>query len=419
MSMSSVCRWIAFCTVFAGSTVALADWPQYRGANGDGIYAEKALASWPASGPKVLWKKPSGEGIGSIAIQGEKAFYTAADGAAEACVALDLKTGKPLWSKLLDQEKADRSGDQGGPGPCSTPAVSGDKVYAYSSHLILVCFSIADGKEVWKHDVAAEFAGQTNTGAVQKWGSATSPIVEGDLVIVSGGGAGQTFLAFNKETGAVVWKKHDEKMTHSTPVPAEIGGVRQVIFLMQSGLVSLDPKTGEILWKAPYKYNVATGASPVVVGDIVFCTAGYNVGGGAFQVTAVGGKFSAKELWQTPNKAMGQWTTPIVKDGFLYLINGSGAVDNAKLQCVDLKTGQLKWDGPAVGQGQLLLVDGKLIVQTSKGKLLLADPNPQAYKELASAQPISGQAWGLPSISEGILVYRTNKEIAAVDLSTK
>ena len=104
---------------------------------------------------------------------------------------------------------------------------------------------------------------------------------------------------------------------------------------------------------------------------------------------------------------------------YVYEIHGTGGDKNAPLQCIELKTGNQMWSGPVVGQGQTLLVDGKLIIQSATGKLLLVDPNPKEYKEISSAQPLSGQAWGVPAFSDGVLLYRTNTEACALDLSAQ
>src|SRR5258706_8092542 len=124
-----------------------------------------------------------------------------------------------------------------------------------------------------------------------------SPVIEGDLVFIAGGGAGESMLAFNKTTGAVAWKTGDETMTHATPVMATIGGVRQVIYLMESGLVALDFRDGKSLWRFPFAFRTATRCSPVVAGGVIFCTAGYGIGGGGCGDITKKGTFQATKLF--------------------------------------------------------------------------------------------------------------------------
>lgn len=412
-----------FARVFGVSVVVAlaahvqADWPQYRGPNHNGISEEKVLAPWPEGGPKVLWTKNVGAGLGSFAVKDGRAFYMGADGDAESCFALDVKTGTQAWATPIGPTQRRRDG-QGGNGPGSTPVVADGKVYVYGSRLKLACLNAADGKVVWEHDIQKDFNGQADSQrAIRSWGNTCSPVVDGDLVIVMGGGDQQAFLAFNKDTGAVAWKTQTEELTQATPTLATIHGVRQLIFLVQSGLVSVEPKTGKVLWKQPFSSATAIGASPVVDGDVVYASIGYGVGGSAFRISKEGDTFSSKQLWYTKKESMQQWSTPVIKDGHLYAIHGGG--NRATLQCVELTTGKVAWNGPGVGQGEVMLVDGKLIVQCANGKLLLVDPSPAAYKEISSAQPLTGQAWGWAAYSNGIFLYRTTTQAAAVDLSLR
>ena len=272
---------------------------------------------------------------------------------------------------------------------------------------------------VWRHDIAGEFHGQVGTRGIAQYGSACSPIVEGDLVIINGGGSGAAFMAFDKTTGELAWKSGDDLITHATPTPATLGGARQAIFFTKSGLASVDVKDGKILWRYAMPSQQPVCASPVVSGDIVYCSAGYGVGAAAMRITADGGKFTANQLWRTANANMNHFSTPIVRDGYLYGIYGSMMQDTAPLECIELATAKRMWTGPTVGEGEVLLVDGKLVIQGSQGLLILAEPNPAGYKEISRARLLAGRAWGFPAYSNGVLMFRTDRQVAAVDLSGK
>ena len=196
-----------------------------------------------------------------------------------------------VWTAALDAADYGHDGgnagandNKGGDGPRSTPSIDGGSIYVLSADFVLVSYSLKNGQKQWSHDLLGDFAGQQI-----KWKNAASPVVDGNLVIVGGGGAGQSLLAFNKVTGKLAWKTGTETMTHATPVVAEIHGVRQVIFFCVSGLVSVEINSGKLLWKQPFKFAVSTAASPVVDGNVVFCSAGYGVGGGAYKVSMKGG----------------------------------------------------------------------------------------------------------------------------------
>src|SRR6185369_803327 len=151
-------------------------------------------------------------------------------------------------------------------------------------------------------------------GTIIKWKNAASPILDDGLIFVNAGGDGQALLAFDKTDGKVVWKAHDDKPTHSSPVPATIHGVRQIIFFTQKGLLSVLPKSGEVLWRYHYPYDTSTASAPVVWQDIVYCSAAYDVGAGACRVTKAGDKFTAQELWRKKGDLMNHWSSPVCKD---------------------------------------------------------------------------------------------------------
>jgi outer membrane protein assembly factor BamB len=228
--------------LLAAGTASAADWAQYRGPKADGSSPEKISKSWPAAGPKALWKVPSTGGFSSFVVAGGKAFtlelrnIESAD--QETLVARDAGTGKELWQQALGTMKINDGGqsgtkdNSGGDGPRSTPAIDGGRVYTVSAKLVVSCFDAASGKIVWRHDLPKEFAGRNIS-----WMNAASPVIEGDLLFVAGGGPDQSLLAFDKKDGSVAWKAFDEKMTHATPVAATIHGKRQVVFFLLSGLL--------------------------------------------------------------------------------------------------------------------------------------------------------------------------------------
>jgi len=394
------------------ATVAMAlDWPAYRGPAGDGITSEKILTHWPANGPKVLWSVPLGDAFGSFAVAGDKAFVFEKSEDGEACAALDARTGKELWSTKIDRTIRDHDG---GDGPRSTPAVDGDNVYVLGTYLKLACLSAADGKIVWSHDLAAEFAGKA-----PHWGNAASPLVEGDLVIVAGGGRGQSIIGFKKETGEVAWKGLDEKITHATATPATIDGVHQDIFFMQSGLVSIAPETGEVLWRQPFPYNVSTAASPVVENDVVYCSAGYGVGAGVYRVAKNGDKFTSTQIWRMPGGDVNHWSTPVIRGDYIYGLFGFKEFKTMPLKCIELATGKEVWSKPGFGQGGLVLVGDDLLVQADTGQLVLVEATPDSYHPLGIARPLGGKCWTMPVVADGKIYVRSTKQGVCLDVSLK
>lgn len=415
--------------LFCGTPTAVmsaADWPAYRGANHDGISTDTLNLPWPAAGPKVIWKVPTTNGFSSFTVSGGEAFTQVSrdmDGAErEVCVALDAETGKEIWAAAVDRANYQNGGDagavdnKGGDGPRSTPVVDDGLVYVLSTNLLLNCLDVKTGKTVWTQNLIKEYAGH-NVG----WGNAASPVIDGDLLFVAAGGAGESFLGLNKKTGQVVWKSGSEKITHATPVVATILGVRQVIFFVQSGLVSVAPDSGKELWRYPFQYSTSTAISPVVCGDIVYCSAGYDVGGGACKIAKAGDALTATQIWRIPgNKFVANhWSTPVYKDGYLYGMFSFKRFGVGPLKCVEVASGKIAWQQPGFGAGNVILVNGKLLALTDDGQLVAIDPTPGEYREIARYKAIEGKCWSTPAMSNGRIYVRSTKEGACLDLAGK
>jgi outer membrane protein assembly factor BamB len=402
----------------AGSLAFAADWPQYRGPKYDGSTTETGIAQrWPKSDPKVLWRRPVGNAFGSFAVAGGKAYLFMERDGNEVVAALDPNTGNDLWFTPIDKTIFEK---QGGNGPRTTPTIDGDRVYVVGTYFKFACLNAADGKPIWQHDLAAEYAAQTDTAGIKKWGNAASPLVIGDLVVVAGGGPGQSFLAFNKTDGKLAWKSGDEKITHATPVPATIHGVPQIIFFCQSGLVSVRSDNGALLWKQPFPFNTSTASSPIVGGadgDIVFCSAAYSVGGGAYKIVKDGETFTSKELWRTPGDKMMHWSTPVHFEGKLYGLFGHKKYKTGPLQCVEIETGKELWSKDGFGSGGgTILVDGHVLVQGDKGEITLVKAKPEAYDQVGQFQVLGGKCWTMAIYVDGRIYARSDNEAVCIQL---
>ncbi|HET6247573.1 MAG TPA: PQQ-binding-like beta-propeller repeat protein [Tepidisphaeraceae bacterium] len=409
------------CSLYQGVCYA-ADWSEYRGPNHDGITSESINTAWPQGGLKPLWTAPTPNGFSSFAVGGGEAFTIVGRDGKEECIALDGKTGKELWSIPTDAMKYQGGGDsgtpdnKGGDGPRSTPAYADGKVYGYTSDLVLYCLDAKTGRKDWIIDMEKEHGGKNIS-----WSNASSPVIDGELLFVAAGGPGQSFLGIDRKSGKVVWKSGTESITHATPVVADILGTRQVIFFVQSGLVSLSPTTGKQLWKFPFKYSTSTAASPVVCGDIVYCSAGYGVGGGAAKITKSGSEFAATEMWKISGngEVANHWSTPVYKDGYLYGMFSFKRFGVGPLKCVEVATGKVVWTKDGFGAGQVIMAKDKLIALADNGEVVIVDPTPDSYKEVARMKAVSGKCWSTPALSDGHLYVRSTKEAACFDVSAK
>jgi outer membrane protein assembly factor BamB len=401
--------------LLAASTVIAAEWPDYRGPTHDGVSTEK-LAPW-TSAPKELWRLKIGNGLGTFAVAGGKAYLYALEGGQESCIAIDAISGKPLWARQIDKTTTDRSGE---PAPRSTPAVDGDRVYVISTFLKLACLDTKSGKILWGHDLYTEFQAPAKVKGISNWGSAQSPTIDGNLVYIAGGGPGKSLMAFDKKTGKPVWGMGDEKLTHASPAIATIQGVRQIIFFVQSGLVSCETTTGKELWRWDVPFDTSTAASPIVYQDIVYCSAGYGKnGGGACRIGKSGDKLSAAKIWYTPGRNINHWSTPVCKDGNLYGLFGFKQFKTEPLKCVEIATGKELWSQDGFGQGGVQLVGDHLVVQGDEGQIVLVDASPTGYHEAGRTEPLHGKCWNMPVVSDGRLYARSITEAVCLDVSGK
>jgi outer membrane protein assembly factor BamB len=412
------------CLGIGSLTLQAEDWAQYRGPSHDGVSTEKILTRWPSNGLKAVWKVPTPDGFSTFVISQNKALTLvkrAVNGAdREVCVALDADKGTELWATPLTIAKYDGGGDsgtpenRGGDGPRSTPSIDGDRAYVLSAALSLYCLDLKSGQALWVKDLIKLYGGE-----VIAWKSAASPLIDGNLIFVNGTAPGHCLMAFAKKSGELVWKGQDDKMTHATPIVATILGVRQIVFFAQSGLVSVQPEDGAVLWRYKFPYSVSTASSPVAFNDIVYCSAGYGVGGGAVRITKNGSQFTATEIWRTPNKNVNHWSTPVVHNGYLYGMFSFKDFGKGPMKCVELATGKEIWSKAGFGPGGVLLVDGNILALDDRGQLVLVEADPKGYNEKGRFQAIDGKCWNCPSLSNGRIYARSTKEGGCFDVSPK
>jgi outer membrane protein assembly factor BamB len=387
--------------LLAGAAMA-ADWPQLRGPNRDGVSRETGvLQSWPAGGPKVLWKAPMGEGFSHLAVAKGRLFTLYGMGSNDFAAAYDTASGRQLWKLALGPKYEDGQGN----GPRSTPTVDGERVFVLTPTGRLAALNAADGKRLWQRDLRSELDAEP-----PQWGISTSPLVEGNLLLVDvGGSRGRSLVAFDKTNGKTVWTSQNEEAGYSAPIAITVGGVRQVVFFTGKALLAVAPKDGKLLWRVPWRTDWdVNAATPIFVPpDKLYVSSGYDTGAALLQIKATGGGAAAAEVWRS-RKMKNQFSSSVLHGGHIY------GFDNSVLKCIDAATGAEKWKEGGFGHGSLILAGGQLIVLSERGKLALVEATPAGYREKGSTQVLSGKCWTAPTLADGKLYLRNEENLLAL-----
>ncbi|MBL8210036.1 MAG: PQQ-like beta-propeller repeat protein [Bryobacterales bacterium] len=385
-----------------------ADWPGWRGPSRNGISAERGLLpKWPAEGPRLFWQvNDLGEGYAAPVIADDRVYVLANEGMENEYVrALDVRSGRTMWTTRLG--KVGNPDQQPSyPMARSTPILDGDVLYAMSSDGDLACLQTASGKVIWKKSVRAEFDGKPG-----KWAYAESPLIDGDVLVVTPGGASATLVALRKKTGDVIWKSAvpgGDVAAYASAIVTEAAGRKQYVQFLDKGVVGVDAKTGQFLWRYDRTANgPANIASPVALNGYVYSTNARRFGAGLVQLHPVSDGVKAEEVYferDAPNTLGGQ----VLLDGVLYGTNQQG------LTAIDFLTGKTKWKDATTGPGAVLYAEGNLYVHTESNEVLLVEASPEAYREKGRFQPPAGPkhtrnrevAWTYPALANGRLYIR-------------
>ena len=413
--------------------IAAADWPQYRGPKRDGASADTGLLQrWPAGGPKLLWTfAECGVGYAGPAIVGDRLFLAGGRGADEFLFALDLKADPPkeLWSAKIGQLFTWK-GNTWNAGTNVTPTADGERVYVLGGFGDLLCVEAASGKELWRTNLPRDLGGAVNPigGGLDDptplgWGYSGAPALDGDKLICTPGGKKGLVAALDKKTGKILWQSKDatDEASYSSPVLAEIGGVKQIVQVVNKGIVGVSTADGKVLWRydrSPAYDDVAI-ATPLVNGDHIYSTVGFNEGCDLIKVTAAGGAFTATKVYSSKEVQS--------RDGGVVLVGGNvfGHSEKGGWACQDFATGKVKWSEPGIGRGSVSLADGRLYCVSEKGgTVALVEPSAEGWTESgrfklpreSKQRKPSGGLWTHPVIANGKLYVRDQELLFCFDV---
>lgn len=392
------------------------DWPGFRGPARDGRLTGVSIETdWKASPPQEVWRHSVGPGWGSMAVVGNFIFTQEQRSTTECVVAYDKETGKELW---VHSDPARFDEPIGGPGPRATPQFFEGRIYAQGASGKLNCLDAASGKLIWSQDISKDADAKPPV-----WGFSSSPLViDGVVIAVPGGAKRKGLLGYQLADGKLLWSQggteSEEKGEHTycSPHAAVIDGVSQAIILSDTGMYSVSPTDGKLLWNYAWlvkDMNRVVQPHQVDANHWIIGTF-YGEGSRLIEVTSKDGKFDTKEIWQT--KDLKPYFNDFVShEGYLFGFDGDIFV------CLDSKTGKRTWKKGRYGNGQVLLIadQGVLLVMGEHGDAILLEANGKKHVELAKFTPFSGKTWNHPVLVNNVLFLRNGEEIACYRLQLK
>ncbi|MEM9557501.1 MAG: PQQ-binding-like beta-propeller repeat protein [Acidobacteriota bacterium] len=412
---------LALLSTIAWGATAGADWPQWNGPGRDGMSAETGLLQeWPAEGPPLAWTVDDlGGGHSAPSIAEGRIFGMSHRGDDEVVWALSEKDGSPNWvTRLGPAFGQDRAEADDGPG--ATPTVDGDLLYVQGLAGDVSCLRVETGELVWQRDLRKDFGAD-----VPRWSFRESPLIEGDLVIVTPGAPGATLVALDKLTGATRWQSAvpgDPGPAYSSAIAIGFDGRRQIVQFTAQGLVGVAASDGAFLWRYdppsnPYGINIST---PIHHQGQIFASSAYGNGGGLVTLRrADSGGVTADEVYFTP-RMQNHHGGMILLDGALFGADGGNS--GGYLVALDFATGEVLWDqraGRLAPKGAIAYADGRLYYRTEDGAMLLVEPSREEYLERGRfEQPDrSGKpAWTHPVLANGRLYLRDQGTLLAYDV---
>jgi outer membrane protein assembly factor BamB len=415
------------------------DWPEWRGSGRLGVWNETGiLDTFPAGGLPVRWRTSVHSGYSGPSVSDGRVFLTDSrrirgNRAAERAVAIDEATGAILWTHEWD---ADYTGLQliYAIGPRATPTVDGDRVYVLGAMGRLFALNSASGQVLWHKDFVRDF-----NASVPSWGMAAAPLVDGErLIALVGGEPNAKVIAFNKHTGAEIWRalSSDWEPGYNQPTIIHAGGVRQLIIWHPRAISALDPVSGKVYWEVPSEVDMGmTVATPVRSGSHLLVTSFYN---GARMLKLDEKQPAAQLLWSSKSNSEvdtdaihSTISTPVIEGDYIYGIDSHG-----ELRCLELATGRRVWESMALIKERarwataFFVKNGdRYFINNDRGELIIAKLSPQGYHEIsrtaliepthpyARRRELGAVHWSHPAYANKHIFVRNDKEIVKASLA--
>jgi outer membrane protein assembly factor BamB len=418
----------------AAATLRADDWPEWRGSGRAGVWHETGLLDrFPDDGLHLTWRVPVHAGYSGPAVAGGRVFLTDARRVSgsrmvERARALDEHTGAELWAVEWDANYAGLEATFA-LGPRATPTVDGDRVYVVGAMGHLMALNVRDGRVVWQTDFVEDF-----DASIPSWGTTAAPLVDGErLIALVGGEPDAKVVAFDKHTGAELWRAlpSDTEPGYNQPIIIEAGGARQLLIWHPLGVASLDPATGRSYWEIPFSVDLGITVPTLVhSGRYLLATTFYN---GSRMMELDAHAPAARVLWRgdsfAPHSII---STPVIQDGYIY------GMTQGQLQCWELETGRQVWRTRELIPGRttpfataFFVRNGdRYFINTDRGELVIAMLSPDGYQEVSrtsiiepthpyAREPQGAVHWSHPAYANRHIVIRNDKEVLRASLAAR
>lgn len=371
-----------------------ADWFQWRGPDRSGVIADEIAGSGSPRLSKV-WDTEVGIGCASMVISGDRLITVGHEEGVDTVYCFNAKDGRKLWAHQYPAELLPINYEGG---PAATPTIEGGMVYVYSREGRLLALDLNSGELKWQVDVTESLGGEP-----PRWKYSTSPLVYDGKVIVDVGGPNASTVAFDKNSGDVVWKSGNDKAGYSSPILLPVGGKPRIAMFNEYGLVLFDPssgaQTGRFRWETSYGVNAAT---PIVIGDgMVFISSGYGKGSAMLRVS----DGSVDEVWAN-NELQSQFSTPVYSKGVIFGYD----TGKKRFKALNARTGEVYWETGDYGKGGTVVMAGSTLVLLEElGELFLTRPTATGLQTLAKVKALRPKSWVAPAIHDDLIYVRNNR----------
>ena len=401
--------------LFCIASTAAADWPQFRGPDGQGIADATGLpASWSET-ENVAWKVPvSGLAWSSPAVVDGRIYLTTADpGGSEQeqslrALCLDAASGETVWEQELFQQRGEVEIHKKNSHASPTPLIEDGRVYVHFGPHGTACLT-TDGNVVWKTQELT-YGPRHGTGA--------SPAVADDLLIIPCDGWDvQYVVGLEKATGHIRWKTPRDTnptkgFSFATPLIVEAAGQRQAICPASEAVFAYEPATGKEIWRVRYGDGYSLIPRPLFAHGLVYVCTGYNTPLLlAIDPTGRGDVTDSHVKWST-KFAVPHSASPLIVGDELYMV-----ADRGVAVCLDVRTGEQHWQ-QRVGEAfsaSPVFADGKIYFQDEYGHATVIQPGTE-YRELARNTFADGaRTFASYAVADGALFVRSETHLYRIE----